>query len=297
MKVVINTPTGKIGSALTGRLLETDVELVLITRSLDKIRPLADRVAAIHEGNLEDPDFVVTATRGADLLFWVTPADADTEDLRAYYNQLGWNAVKAVTENNIPRVIDLSSIGAQHESGTGPIAGLYDVEKMLEKTDAHVTHLRPAFFMENFIMSAGSIASQGAMYLPCQGSTELEMIATADIAEAAAELILDAGWRGRNVIELAGPAKISFEHAAQTLGSALDSEVLHIPVTPDQTREALTGMGISAGVADSYVEMYSAFDSGIIEPEDSAQVKRMGTSLDTFAETVFVPIVQLMKKE
>ena len=296
MKVAINTPTGKIGSALTSRLLGTDVELVLLTRSPDKIKPLADQGVTIHAGNLEDADFVSKATRGADVLFWVTPADAATEDLRAYYNRLGRNAVKAVVENKIARVIDLSSIGAQHTAGTGPIAGLYDIEKMLEKTDADVTHLRAAFFMENFFMSAGSIASQGAMYLPCKGSTQLEMIATADIAEAAAERILDTAWTGRNVIELSGPSQISFEHAAETLGSALGTEVNHIPVTPDQTREALTGMGISGAVADTYLEMYSAFDSGLIAPEHPAQVKRMGISLETFAEGIFRPIVQSMKK-
>lgn len=296
MKVVINTPTGKIGSALAVRLLEADVELVLLARNPDKLKPFADRGIAIHAGNLEDAEFVVEATRGADVLFWVTPADTAAEDLRVYYNQLGRNAVTAVTENGIPRVIALSSIGAQHESGTGPIAGLYDIEKMLDPTGAHVTHLRPAFFMENFFMSAATIASQGALYMPCQSSTRLEMIATADIAEAAAERILDTGWTGRNVIELAGPEAYTFEQAAEALGSALGAEVMHVQVSPDQTREALLGMGISKKVADTYVEMYAAFDAGIITPEKPERMKRMGTSFDMFAERVFRPIVQSMKR-
>lgn len=297
MRIVVNTPTGKIGSALLGRLLGMDVELVLLNRNATKLKPFADRGAIVHEGDLEDAEFVVTATRGADALFWVTPADVATDDLRAYYNQLGKNAASAVTENGIPRVVDLSSIGAQHETGTGPIAGLYDIEKLLETTDAHVTHLRPAFFMENFFMSAGTIVAQGAMYLPCQGSTQLEMIATADIARAAADVILDDSWAGRNVLELAGPARVSFDEAAEVLGAALGSEVRHVPVSPEQTREALVGMGISEGVADSYLEMYRAFDNGFVTPEHPDGIKRMEMSFEEFAKNVFAPAVQSMKAE
>lgn len=296
MKVVINTPTGKIGKALTERLLETDVDLILLARSPEKVKPFADRGATIAEGNLEDAGFVVRATRGADVLFWVTPADYAADDLRAHYNKLGRIAAGAVTENRIPRVIDLSSMGAQHKDGTGPIAGLHDIEKMLDKTGAHVTHLRPAFFMENFFMQADAIASMGAIYMPVPGSTRLAMIATADIAETAAERVLDSSWTGRSVIELAGPADMTFDGAAQVLGSALRKDVRHVPVSMDQTRGALVGMGVSGGVADSYLEMYAAFAAGAIRPEAPAALKRTATTFDAFAENVFRPGIQAMTK-
>ncbi|MBI4720435.1 MAG: NAD(P)H-binding protein [Chitinivibrionia bacterium] len=297
MKVVINTPTGKIGKALTERLLETGVDLILLARSPERVEPFAKRGATVAEGNLEDVDFVVRATRGADVLFWVTPADYAAGDIRKHYNKLGRIAVRAVEENKIPRVVDLSSIGAQHKDGTGPIAGLHDIEKMLERTGAHVTHLRPAFFMENFFMQADSIASMGAIFMPVPGRTKLSMIATADIAAAAAERILDANWTGRSVLELAGPAEMTFDGAARVLGSALNKEVRHVPVSMDQTRDALVGMGISRGVADSYLEMYAAFAAGAIIPETPAALKRTSTTFDAFAENVFRPGMQAMGKQ
>jgi uncharacterized protein YbjT (DUF2867 family) len=294
MKVAINTPNGHIGRALAGFLLDAGTDVVLLTRSPEKAKPFADRGAKIHVGDLEDADFVLDATKGVDVLFWLTPPKMTTDDFRGYQNKLGDIAARAVTENKIPRVVNLSSIGAHLSSGTGPIAGLRDVERKLDKTGAHVTHLRAGFFMENLFMAAETIARNGAVYMPIRGSAGTPMIATSDIARAAAERILERGWTGRSVIELVGPAEVTFDGAARTLGKALGREVKFVTTTPDQSRQALTGMGIPQRTADTFVEMYVAFDTGKIAPEFPQQARAAATTLGTFAEKVFRPGFEAM---
>lgn len=294
MKVAVNTPTGNIGRGLSERLLNAGVELVVLARNPDKVKRLADRGATVHQGNLEDAGFVVEATKGVDLLFWLTPSNYATDDYRAYQNILGDIAAKAVKENQIPRVVDLSSVGAHLGDGTGPIAGLGDVEKKLEKTDAHVTHLRPGFFMENYFMSAETIAAQNSVFLPIQGGVKMAMIATDDIAKAAAERILDKTWTGKSVIELVGPSEETFDSAAKTIGDALGREINHVTTTLDQTREAMTGMGVPAGTADLFLEMYGAFDAGKVIPESPGSAKIASTTFRTFAEQTFVPALAAM---
>jgi uncharacterized protein YbjT (DUF2867 family) len=218
------------------------------------------------------------------------------DDFRGYQNKLGDIAAKAVTTNKSPRVVNLSSIGAHLSSGTGPIAGLHDVEKKLDGTGAHVTHLRAGFFMENLFMSAETIARDSAVYMPIRGSARLAMIATRDIARVAAERILDRGWTGRSVIELVGPAELTFDGAARTLGKTLGKEVRFVTTTPDQTRQALTGMGVPAKTADLFVEMYMAFDAGRVIPELPIQARAAATTLSTFAEQVFRPGFEAMTK-
>ena len=296
MKVAVNTPNGNIGRVLTEHLLDAGTDVVLLTRSPEKVKQFVDRGAKAHVGNLEDADFVLNATKGADVLFWVTPPNMATNDFRGYQNKLGDIAVKAVTHNKIPRVVDLSSIGAHLPGGTGPIAGLHDVEKKFDRTSAHVTHLRAGFFMENWFMAAATIARDGAVYMPIRGSARLAMIASRDIAKAAAERILDRGWTGRSMIELVGPAEVTFEEAAKTLGEALGKEVKFVTTTPDQMRQALTGMGIPAKTADLFVEMYVAFDAGKVVPELPRQAKAAATTLGTFAEQVFRPGFEAMAK-
>jgi uncharacterized protein YbjT (DUF2867 family) len=297
MKIAISTPTGNIGRVLTGYLLDAGAEVVLLVRNADKVKGFAERGAKVQVGNLEDADFVARATKGVDVLFWLTPPNMATDDFRGHQNKLGDVAVRAIRQNKIPRVVNISSVGAQHERGTGAIAGLHDIEKKLDGAGAHVTHLRPTFFMENLFMMAETMAKDGAVYFPVRGSAKMEMIATRDIAKAAAERILDASWSGRSVIELLGPAAQTFEGAAKTLGKSLGKDVQYVTTTFEQTRDALVGMGIRPTTADIFCEMYKAFDSGMIVPEAPASAKRTATTLDAFAAQVFRPGVEAMARK
>lgn len=297
MKIAVNTPAGNIGRVLTGHLLDAGAEVVLLTRNPDKVKEFTVRGAKVHVGNLEDADFVARATKGADVLFWLTPPNMAAEDFRGYQNKLADVAVRAIEDSKIPRVVNLSSIGAQHDGGTGPIAGLHDVEKKLDRTGAHVTHLRPGFFMENMFMMAETMAKDGAVYFPVRGSAKMEMIATRDIAEAAAKRILDPSWTGRTVVELLGPAGQTFEGAARTLGKAIGKDVKYVTTTFDQTREALVGMGIRPKTADLFCEMYEAFDTGKVAPEAPAKAKRTATTINAFADEVFRPAVEAMARK
>ena len=296
MKIAINTPAGNIGRVLTGHLLDAGADIVLLTRNPDKVKDFAARGAKVHVGNLEDADFVARATKGVEVLFWLTPPNMAAEDFRGYQNKLGDVAVRAITDNKIPRVVNLSSIGAQHDGGTGPIAGLHDVEKKLDRTGAHVTHLRAGFFMENMFMMAETMAKDGAVYFPVRGSAKMEMIATRDIAKAAAERVLDSSWTGRTVVELLGPAGQTFEGAARTLGNALGKDLKYVTTTFDQTREALVGMGIRPKTAALFCEMYEGFDTGKVAPEAPAKAKRTATTIDAFAEQVFRPAVEAIAR-
>lgn len=296
MKVAVNTPAGNVGRVLTEHLLDAGVDAVLLTRSPEKVKQFAERGAKTHVGNLEDAGFVVGATKGVDVLFWLTPPNMAADDFRAYQNKLGDVVTGAVQENKIPRVVNLSSIGAHLSGGTGPIAGLHDIEKKLDRTGAHVTHLRAGFFMENLFMAAETIAKDNAVYMPIRGSARLAMVATRDIAKAAAERVLDRGWTGRSVIELVGPAEVTFEGAAKTLGKAIGKEVSYVTTTLGQMRQVLTGMGMPAKTADLFCEMYGAFDAGKVSPESPRQARAATTTLGAFAEQVFRPGFEAMTK-
>lgn len=55
MKIAINTPNGNIGRSLANHLLDAGQELVLLTRSPEKTKPLADRGATVSvPRNLEE---------------------------------------------------------------------------------------------------------------------------------------------------------------------------------------------------------------------------------------------------
>ena len=289
MKIAINTPNGNIGRPLVNQLLDAGQDLILLTRSPEKTKPFADRGATIQQGNLEDEGFVVRSTEGIDALFWVSPGDYSVSDLPQYLERCAQICTKAVTENRIPHVMTLSSAGAQLEGGTGPILGLGNLERMLDKTDAKVMHVRPNYFMENFLQSLESIAKDGKIYFPFPGSVTLDFIATRDIAKVCGDRLLGENWAKRTIVELAGPEAVSHDAAAALIGQAIGKEVKHVEISGADFKGAVANYGFSQSAAEVFLEMYDAFTKGIIQHETPPQ--RMSTTFRWFAENVITPAV------
>jgi uncharacterized protein YbjT (DUF2867 family) len=292
MSIVITTPTGHIGSQLTQHLLDAGAGVTLLTRSPGKLASAAARGARIVEGSLEDEKFVVDATRGATALFWLTPPNMATPDFRAYQRRLGAIAAKAIAANRIGRVVNLSSVGAQHAQGVGPVNGLHDIEEAINAVATSVTHLRPGAFMENTLMSLETVKSAGAMFMPIAGDARVPMVATRDIARAAADLLLDRSWSGKRAVTLYGPAELGYGDVAAILTEVLGKPVAHVQVTPDQARQAMLGMGLTADMVALYLEMYDAFATGrIVQGLPARPDLRGATTFKEFATTVFKPLV------
>jgi hypothetical protein len=54
-----------------------------------------------------------------------------TNDWRGDQNRIADHYVAALTENRVPYVVNLSSVGAHLGHGCGPVDGLYDFEQKL----------------------------------------------------------------------------------------------------------------------------------------------------------------------
>ncbi len=298
MKIAITTPTGHIGRQLAQLLLDKGGhELTLLCRDPAKCKDLTDRGAKVIQCDQENAEQVIRGTEGADAVFFVCPPKFDAEDLRAFQNKVGDNMAAAIRKNSLKRVVFISSIGAQHADGTGPIAGLHDIEAKLNKAArdvaGNVTHLRPAFFMENWFMNADSIKQQGAVYAPISPDVKLPMIATADIAQVAASVLTDTSWKGINVRELVGPHEYSYADGAKIIGQATGKPVQFQQVPADAARDSMTQMGLSANVAGNYVQMYDGFNKGLVKPEKSSQPENVTqTTLEEFAKQKIGPALR-----
>ena len=292
MKVALATPTGHIGSKLAPGLLGAGAELVLLCRDPGKVSVLTARGAKAEAGDLADSEYVVRATRGADALFWLSPPNFITTDMYAFQKALAQNAATAVRKNGIPRVVNLSSIGAQMPSGTGPVAGLHQVENTLNETGASITHLRPGYFMENHLFSLQSIREAGSVFLPVGADVRTPMVATQDVAAVALTCLLDSSRKGQRVEGIHGPADLSFGEAASIVGEAIGRPVRHVQVSPEDAVNAFLGMGATPDVAAKYVEMYQAFGTGRLNvAEPRTQETTTPTTLFEFAVASIKPLL------
>ncbi len=289
MSIVITTPTGNIGSRALQQLLKAGAEVSVIVRQPEKLPDSIRSRVKVHQGSLTDAGLVTKAFRGAKAVLWVTPPDFTHPDVAAYHSEMGAVAATAIRENKIPYVVNLSSAGAQLDNA-GPVSGLGIIERLLDEVAENVIHLRPGFFMENYLLELESIKRDGAVYSLIPGDIPYPMIATQDIGDVAAELLLKTEWSGRSIRGLLGPADLTFANAAQILGDSIGKPVKHVQITPDQAYQAFLGMGASPGFAKAFVEMYQALALPGAVAELRTRQTTTQTTLREWSDTVFRPL-------
>ncbi|MDI1336560.1 MAG: NAD(P)H-binding protein [Lacunisphaera sp.] len=295
MKIVITGTSGQIGRQLTALLDFKQNDIVLITRQAAKLKAEAARGATVLEGDMLDAAFMGRALGGADTLFFLPPPNFASPDMIAEYRQLATVAREAVQANRVGRIVHISTLGAHlNREETGLIRGQHFVETILREAAPHVLHLRNGFFLENYLMSAGSIAQAGQVYLPVSGEARYAFVATWDIAAMARDLLEAPTWSGRSVIEFQGPRDFSFAEVADALGAGLGRSVAHVAVSPAAAVEAMTGMGLSLAYARDLVRLLTSIESGLLRaefPRTDPRVRSGGMTPDEFARSVLRPLV------
>ena len=279
--------TGNVGRPLAERLLEAGKTVRVVGRSAERLQPFTDRGAEPFAGNVEDAEFMGRVLDGVDALFSTIPPNLDAEDIRAYQHRVSDVTTSAVRASNVKHVVCLSSVGAQHPKGTGFIAGLHYHEQNLNGLDGiNVIHLRAAFFMENFLMNIPMIRDMGFMGGPVYAHIVAPMIATTDIAEAAARHLLDLDFSGKTVVELLGQRDLMHEEAAAILGAAIGRPDLRYQQFPyGDVENALIGMGLNRSAVDLYIEMADGLNNGLVAPTEVRSAgNTTATSIEEFSK-------------
>jgi uncharacterized protein YbjT (DUF2867 family) len=292
MSIVINTPNGTIGRKLALALLDAGEAVTVISRDAAKAAALAQRGARVVEGPLEDEATLRAALAGATAIFWLTPpnlAPGFNEQAKANAER----AARLAKAAGVRRAVILSSVGAHSGPGVGPVSSLRPVEAAFEAELPHVASLRAGFFMENYLRDLGSIAGIGKIFSPADGDRPMPLVATADIATRAAELLRDGRWQGHLALGVHGPRDLSFREAARILGEALERPVEYVQVSLEQAQAGMVQAGMPEHMAGQYVQMYAAMNAGHMDPaelRDAASTTR--TELAAFAREVLRPALE-----
>ena len=287
MKIVVTTPTGQIGNKLANLLLDRKSDVTVIARHPEKVKALANRGAKVVAGEHNEPAIVEQAVRGADALFWLTPSEMTSRDPLGVARRMAEAGASVIRKHPDLHVVQLSSAGAFLPSGTGPIVGLHETEEKFRAAGKNIVSLRPNEFMENLFFSLPTIIAQDSIYTSISGSVTAPMIATQDIAEIAAEYLLNP-IDGHHVIDIVGPQEISFDEQARIAGQAIGKNVRVVTVPGDKLKVAMTQAGMSPEMAALLVEMEEAYQE--IQGHFKGDQKRTGkVTFPQFARDVFAP--------
>lgn len=290
--IVVTGATGRTGRRVTEVLLAKGEKVRVVGRNADKLASLVQQGAEPCAGNVEDLSFLTAAFSGAAAVYLVLPEDLSQQDLRGHQDRVSDCYAAAIRNAGVPFAVDLSSIGAQHAQGTGPIVGLHHQEQKLgQVAGLNVLHLRAAYFMENLLMSVAPLRATGMLPGGMQGDVPMPWIATKDIGAYAATRLATRDFSGSAVQELHGQRDISMNQAASIVGKALGkSDVAYLQVPGPQLEDALLKMGLPQKTAELILEMWEGANAGLIVPQEKRSARNTTpTTLESFVTEVFVP--------
>jgi uncharacterized protein YbjT (DUF2867 family) len=282
--ITVMGAAGHTGKQIARTLLEAGESVRALGRSRSKLGELERAGADVLIGDTTDSAFLAHSFRGADAVYTLLPTDRTARDYRAEQDRQGHAIAKAIRESGVRWVVALSSMGANLSEGTGVIAGLHAQEERLERLEhVNVLLLRPVSFFENFYDSLESIRHEGIIADCVAADVAIPMIATRDIAEAAASALKTRDWNGVAVRELLGQRDLSYAEAIRILAQRIGKpELKYVELPYADMEQALVQAGLSQSFARQYAEMARSFNERRVEPRRTpANTTR--TSFEDFA--------------
>lgn len=252
-KVLVTGATGNTGSGLVPALRDAGVNVRAFVRDESKAQPLKDMGVEIVVGDLDKPETIDPAVEGVDKIFLLTSGGMNEA-------QQCRNVIEAAKRAGNPHIVRYAGYGSEKSR---IIKQQQQAEEALKSSGLPWTLLKPTFFMQNTMMAAQTIASDGMIYWDMQDG-KLAMTDIRDAIEAAVVILTGSGHEGKTYI-LTGPASISFHDVASTFSKVLGKDVKYVSVPSEAAIESMVGMGLPEWTAKGFVELSPGFIEGFAD--------------------------------
>lgn len=252
-KILVTGATSNYGSALIQSLTAMGTNVRALVHHESKAQGLKDAGVEVVVGDLLQPETLDAAFEGVDKVFLYTPLSPDLAKMAS-------NGIAAAKRAGKPHIVRMSEKTPEPVSAvrTGVLHAQVNAE--LEASGLPYTSLRLTFYMQNTMLAAQSVASDGMIYMPFQDS-KFVMIDMRDAIEVAAKVLTTPGHEGQTYI-VTGPALYSFHDVANGLSKALGREVKYVNVPMEAARQTIIGLGIPEWVAEAFCEYFANYCTG-----------------------------------
>ena len=286
MKIIVTGSLGHISKPLVEKLIAAKHNVTVISSNANRKSEIESLGATAAIGSVNELAFVTQVFKGADAVYTMVPPTYTAADWKQHIAGIGNIYAQAIAAAGVRNVVNLSSMGAHMPEGCGPVSGLYYVEQALNALEGvNVKHLRPGFFYYNFMANIGMIKHMGIIGGNYGENAKLVLSNPADIADAAAEELLNLSFTGSSIRYVASDEKTTDE-VASILGSAIGKPDLKwVNFSDEQTMGGMLQNGVPEDVAKNYAEMGSAMRSGNMASEYLAsRIQKFGkTKFEAFA--------------
>jgi uncharacterized protein YbjT (DUF2867 family) len=274
---VVFGANGRVGGETARALLKRGGAVRVVVRRPEQGQPWKAQGAEVAVASIDDANAVTAALNGAAAAFLFNPPPVAGDPFEQATRVAGALA-EAVRRSRLPKAIVLSSVGAQHDAGTGIIATLHQIEAALANTAPAMVFLRPGYFVETWQEVAEAAVAVGTLPTFLEPDQKIPMVSTIDVGQAAAQLMGE-DWTGTRIVELGGPEDWSARDVAVAFAEVLGQPVAPVFVPSEQRAAVLAEAGLPPAVVNALLGMYEGLASGRVVREDGTEHRRGTTSL------------------
>ncbi|WP_433663951.1 NAD(P)H-binding protein [Nocardia sp. CA-128927] len=296
--IVITAPTSNIGSRLLELLLDENStrneELRVIVRDPGKLPEAVRARVDVVIGSHGDAEVVDRAFAGAAAVFWLIPPNSQAASLDSVFSEFTRAAAKAFTANGVGHVVGVSALGrgTPVAGRAGHVTASLAMDDLIAGTGAAYRALANPSFMDNLLRQVVSIRDDGVFTDIVAAERKAPMVATRDIAAAAAGLLLDRSWTGTGEVPVLGPEDLSADDMARIMSEVLGRPVRYERQSVDDFRAALTRYGVGDAHAQGLIDMMCAKDDGLDVGVPRTAETASPTSFRAWCAEVLEPAVQ-----
>jgi uncharacterized protein YbjT (DUF2867 family) len=256
--------TGQTGAAVARELLDRKQKVRVLVRSDKKGVAWREKGAEPWVLDLGDAAALAAALEGVRGAYLIVPPCYESSEPNAAACRVVDVYRAALESRPIQQVVVLSSIGAQHPKGTGPIIPCHYAEQQLRTLrQTRCTFLRSAYFMENFRNFMPAIRGQGVLPVLVTPSRRTTMVSVQDIGRFTAATLTEP-VADHQVVEISGPTEQSFDDVATLFSNALGTQVTAVRVPESNIVATLTSVGMPPPTAELYRQMAVAVEAGLV---------------------------------
>ena len=289
--IVLTAPTSKIGRQVLANLLAKQAQIRVIARDPMKLSDETRRAVEVVQGSHSEAGVVAKAFKGADTVFWLVPADPQAANAYAAYVNFSRPGCEAMKAEGVKRVVAVSSLGRGWPKEAGNVTGTLAMDDAIAATGVSFRGLACATFMDNIARQSESLKTKGVFFGVTPSDLKAPACATRDIAQVAAELLLDPAWSGVEEVPILGPEDLSPNEMAAILTDVLGKQVSYQEMAMEDFKGMLTGR-MSEGMAQAMVDMMVAKNEGSDHLVTRSTAASTPTTFRTWCETVLKPALQ-----
>lgn len=240
--ILVTGATGTVGGEIVRRLASSGVPVRGMVRDPAKAARLPEAVQ-VAVGDFATSATLNTAMEGIDRVFLASFDGPDQTTLQG-------NVITAAKRRNVQHIVRLSSMAAGEKPHIEPIHMHGIGERRLEESGVAFTHLRPSWFMQNFLF----LVVDDVIRLPvgegCAGFVDAR-----DVAAVAVAVLTGPGHAGKAYM-LTGPEALSHADVARQLTEAIGRSVTFEDISPETYERTMISLGRSRPSIDTMLALY-----------------------------------------